>query len=545
MKTNFLSGIAMAFAAIMTVASCEENTPPKEVVFPEASEVEIAAGTDKDLTFTADADWTLTSDKTWCKFDDSGVETQTVSGTAGDVTVKVKVSGDGQDFDASDASLELTMDGKTQVVFTVTRPGIERFVKMYIKEGYGQNTTYTEAGKITITYDNGVASPEFGFVANFDWKVKSISDDGITFNEYAELTAGSANVAYDSEECEYGMLELSGALKTSVFGDRQIVISDLNGNNEFPFVIEYTGMGDAIELDGIGSGMSKGARFSADGFVMASEDPWSPPTVTEEKEFAFNVFAQENKYKTCVVEINENWYPEITESSWLTVNDTKDGNVKFTVTVNEGKEREAFFLVFPESQDLNTVKWEEYFDIEPGMDAFFKADNGFKVSQEGVAVAGGFTVQWSGSMEDVSDKLVPFSEYPNPMFEGMKPSEVGYSCSPDNNTYVYECTMAEAAGMLAFIPNGYPAGLLAHTLSREVDNMGVLPADFVLGQGMMYVNNDWMNTLNGVGIDLGFVGENDTNIMFMVDVFDSEEAMNLWRQAFASLFIVINPAPMQ
>lgn len=527
MKTNFWNTIA-AFAACLAIsAGCDPSEESSEITFPEAQTLEIAAGAEQTVGFTADADWRLISSSTWCKFNDNGVITQTISGKAGEASVTIAVSGDAQDFDSSEADIEMTMGGKSQVVFTVTRPGIERTVTMYLDNG---KEVPEEITSVELSYGNyGLNFTEIGFTANFRWKVKEMSE-GLTLSE--DLT-GEANEDISGDDFKTAILGLETKAQAYAFNDKKIVISDVEGKYEFPFTVTYAGMrDDVIEITGI-TGMNRGVSYTSDGFIYSRD---LDPVPTEETEFHFNVIAKDMKYKSCIVELDENDCPQISESSWIELKDDSEGNLSISVDKNTGNDRKAYLMCFPMSQDIDNIDWNLHFQ-----DGWFTSSFGFPVTQEGVRATAGFMVSWGLTNEDVSDKLVPFSDYP--IFDG-SPENNGYYGAPKNNTYVYEFTFDQIKGGLIVLPLGFPDDQFPMLTSKIVDNSGITTGKISIEHANV---GDMMAPKNGISVNNLSGLPSDSELQFAIYTYGSEEdlkaaEMNPMLEAYSALVLVIKPS---
>ena len=129
MKALNLKGISwiMVWAMmglVMLAAGCSDDDDAAEVTptFPELKEINIPANGTGNLSFDANMDWTLSSDASWCRFVDGEFVQTTMSGTAGQQTVRITVSDDDQNYENDDvAQITLRMGGQSQVICKVTR----------------------------------------------------------------------------------------------------------------------------------------------------------------------------------------------------------------------------------------------------------------------------------------------------------------------------------------------------------------------------------------------------------------------------------------
>jgi lipoprotein len=520
MKTKFMAMFAAVATSFAAMVSCTpEENKTKETVFPTIDDVTMEANTTKDITFTAEDDWTLVSDQSWCKFDDNGVQATTVSGTADEVKVTVSVSDEGLEFSSATATIDMTMGGKTQNVFTVTRLGKERVCELYY---LNDDDEIVKADEITITYNSRIAivnEVQVGFKANFPWKVKSVSE-GIAV-DYESWT-GEADKELTEWDMEY--VSVKDAALAAPF-EGKIVVSDLEGNNEFEFTVNYTGLGEN-DVKVVMEGMSfNGITFSNDGFLYSAD---REPVITDEKTYNVSVLTKDMQSKHLVVEIVD-YEAQVSTPDWLTVAHGENGQVSISVSENTGsKTRSVYVLFFPSSTNVDNVDLSEYFDED-----YFMGKNGFMVNQKGVAVTSGYKLVWA-SYEPFDGTLVPFSEYP--MFEGGKPSEMGFYQASEENTYVCELSASQLASLI-IAPVGYPG-----ESPVEFTKIGMIEAPEGFMEGSQYFEmGNWEQSYPAIMLDFSMLeGMAEEGLMFNVDTFLSEEDMNNWSaKSFASIVFVI------
>lgn len=101
-------------------SNSDEEVP--EITFPELKEINCAADQTALLSFSAPVNWEISSNAGWCKFKDGDFTQSSMSGKAGNQTVTIEISADGQGYDKEDvAQITMKMDGKSQVIYKVTR----------------------------------------------------------------------------------------------------------------------------------------------------------------------------------------------------------------------------------------------------------------------------------------------------------------------------------------------------------------------------------------------------------------------------------------
>lgn len=521
MKTKFMAMFAAVATSFAAMVSCTpEENKTKETVFPTIDDVTMEANTTKDITFTAEDDWTLVSDQSWCKFDDNGVQATTVSGTAGEVKVTVSVSDEGLEFSSATATIDMTMGGRAQNVFTVTRLGKERVCELYYES---DENGIVKADAVTIAYNGVNAMAEMikiGFKANFPWKVKSVSD-GIDL-DYEDWT-GETDEELSTYKMEY--VSVKDVALAAAF-DGEIVVSDREGNNEFKFVVKYIGMGDD-DVKLLTEGMSyDGITFSTDGFLYSAD---REPVITEETAYNFSVLSKNMQSQHLVVEVVD-YEPQVSDVDWLHVTHGENGQISVSVEENTGnRTRSVYVLFFTTATDLSKVELSECFE-----DGYFLGKNGFMVNQKGVTVSAGYKVMWA-SYSPFEGTLVPFSEYP--MFEGGKPSEMGFYQAPDENTYVCELS-ASQLGALIVAPVGYPGE--APVEFTKIGGGMEFPEGFMEGSQYYDMDNGW-TAYPAITFDFSMLeGMLEEPIMFNVDTFLSEEDMGNWNaKAFATIVFII------
>lgn len=522
MKTNwFKKGFALlAGMAAMTACSSDgDSDKPKAPEFPEKQTVEIAAGETQTLTFEADADWKLTVDKTWCRFMDGAVETAQLQGKAGNQTVNVVVKDLNQGFDAATAKIDLSMGTMTQTIFEITRPGMTRKVTMYEKNGFGSAATIDPIEKVSLTFDGRrTESKEIGFTANFDWKILSVT-------EGFEMESIAGQAGQTTDDAEFKMTAISVAADKVPFAmTGEIVISDFEGNNSVSFPIEYTGMGSEDILF-TPQNIMRGVDFSIDGHIKTNVG------VTDEKTRSFSVAVKDMKYKTVVVEFDEQDKPTVVENAWLTIQDDKQGNITLSAGENEDAPRTVYCYILPEALAAS-------YDYGKDMtDGWFESDYAFKVTQDGKSAIHGFAAYWGMNGIVPAENIIPFDQYPD--FAGSTPDNIGAYGSPADNTFVYVFKQSDVQGMFSFGPLGFPDSYYPHEdCFRPIPSYGEWSEweDDKFHAGQVYT--DYLGGyVNGISIDpenLKTVTEGMLICMF----YENAEQCTLWKACGALILIV-------
>lgn len=92
--------IACAMMCMFAFAGCSDDDEQEKIEnnIPELKEEIHTVGDEITISFTANADWILSSNASWCKFANGDFAETTMSGKAGEQTVKVKISDEGQDY---------------------------------------------------------------------------------------------------------------------------------------------------------------------------------------------------------------------------------------------------------------------------------------------------------------------------------------------------------------------------------------------------------------------------------------------------------------
>ncbi|MCD8275350.1 MAG: hypothetical protein LUC96_10280, partial [Alistipes sp.] len=247
MKTlNEMIGWAMAWTAMLalalTVGGCSDSDDDKggagDVAFPEKEMITVNAGEDQELTFSADAEWKLSSNVGWCRFVDGEFVETTISGKAGDQSVMIRVTDDNQSSEKDDvAEITMTMGGKSQVIYEITRPR-KGASSLIVKDENGQeinaeNPLLVKGGNITASVETMVtleiddASAQLGVLTDktSSWVIVTAqtgtNDYAISFND--DNTDGK-NPKYPISADEGGVVTFAAQKNGSVIAEVAIPI---------------------------------------------------------------------------------------------------------------------------------------------------------------------------------------------------------------------------------------------------------------------------------------------------------------------------------
>ncbi|MBO7300411.1 MAG: hypothetical protein J6U53_03270 [Tidjanibacter sp.] len=201
---NILWGAMLSVALL--VVGCET---PEEVItpnFPEPITATVMAGDKYEFTITPNTQWTLkipTEANTHFCFLKGASELYTLRGNAGEHKITVQIS-DNEEFDTNRVcAIEMTMEGETKVILTLTRSSKERTLAIYNCEFDTEEETFktetvdgdivwvyspTAAEKIDWVWCNEQWMQRILVDANFDWSLSANTPDWLLCN----ATSGKA-----------------------------------------------------------------------------------------------------------------------------------------------------------------------------------------------------------------------------------------------------------------------------------------------------------------------------------------------------------------
>ena len=445
MKTKWFLICAFALLTGISFASCSnDDDSPQVPEFPENEGISVNVNETKVLTFDANMEWKLTANKSWITFMDGdaeiGLSDQGAAGKNISRTIKIKDSNWG--FNDETDEIKLTMGGETEVIYTITRPGKAREVKMFEEKTFG--AAPEETSQINLVFQSERSSlTKIGFIANYDWMIEvpeEINLERQLTGSATELdgTPENANMAYISLKDEYITRAYSGTIK----------IKDQNGDFVKEFPIKYAGMGNEdLFFDTNRFNQYAGIEFTEDGFFIEQKGP--SQNVTTEKTASFAVKVKDDDFSYYLIQIDDQKKPEITTNAWAEVKEGKaKGEFEISVkgnSVNTSSPRLLYFLALPKALATGTPNLSEYF--ADGTLIPEKGDFVIKISQKGTIVAGGFTMKWGMETTPVADADVIKLD------AGMI-SMIGFG-APADNTYMYSFTDARMNGGLGVFPTGW------------------------------------------------------------------------------------------
>jgi hypothetical protein len=395
----FLRTLAVVLAAA-SFSSCSKEpgseTPKAE--FPEKSSIEVNAGDRNILYFNANRDWEIqVTGGQWFHIVDDNTATSGVRDKRGDagqnIQIRYYISDAAIDFDASTAVIELTMDGKTEEIFTITRAGEVRWVRMYISTNMG-DFEIKEDFVLDYTYNKRPPEESYtvSFLANFNWDIDI--PEGLMPS--VELLGGEANKTSAKVTYQWKPTSISEPFEGN------IVLSDDSGET-FEFPVKYSGMGETdrwFTPSNFGNSYPDKA-FNAAAYYLI---PGSDATPTEKSisgrvytagmEYDINVFMYVPD-DTSTPGVNELASADLNgkpESAWLHIVDN-EGMITISVDENTGEAREAWVDITPKG--LVKPDWND----KTAVNNFVKANaTSFKVTQRAVVipVVSGFYVKWDG-----------------------------------------------------------------------------------------------------------------------------------------------------
>lgn len=263
MKKNFLLLCGLLLGVCGFVAcSDDETTPAPEPTFPELVTKTAEAGKVIDLSFSANYDWTATiSEDTYTYFQLLSGETavNTLSGVAGEHTIKVQVSDDVVYENAPVAEVTLTMNGISQVIAKITYPTTARETAVYAPmlnqySGAFQGGAY--GGELLYSYNETAMTADD--VVAMQWGTERGNNDGedtffapvLVTTNFAYTLAGPAWMVA-AEEGAAGTTEyVIKADATQIPAESETATIDVLAGEEViaSFKVAITGADDYIKL---------------------------------------------------------------------------------------------------------------------------------------------------------------------------------------------------------------------------------------------------------------------------------------------------------
>lgn len=285
---NLLKALAIAAAAALALVGCKEpDEPILTPSFPEKIVANVAAGEVFEMTIEPNMKWTLkipTEVATYFKFIVGESERYTLNGEAGTHTIQIGVAANEEFDNVRVCKVEMTMDGKTEVVAELTRGSKERTLVIYPVEYDAEEMAFvtdsegnymyssTPCDKLEWKNVNDQWMLRFIVEANFKWSLGVDTPEWINANK----TSGNAGRTEIFLRTEQERLPLEDTTCNIEFCDS----SDRNGDgvvddSDILVVGSYTttikGCKDHFEVDFVAN-----ATFNAEGeFYEAGSDSYT------------------------------------------------------------------------------------------------------------------------------------------------------------------------------------------------------------------------------------------------------------------------------
>ena len=348
----FFISLLMAFA----VTACDDDDDNvATVTFPEKQTIGGAANETKSLTFDAAADWTLTSSSTWCYFITEeapaaeGIKEYSIAGKAGQQTVQIGISNEGQDYDhATVASIIIRMNGQESVLAEVTRNAAGRTFKLY-KKGEGDAWVEVSAEEgIEAGYDNFI---QYKAEANFRFAATNRP-------EWLSIEGGSI-VGTANKEVLFGIKVIENRPDFSKYAQKgNLNFQDEEGKSVFTYAVDYKGMNpEAMSYEGPKQWNWTVAKDGKTYYQTSSGISGTEETISEYRKFVeFTITAKDDEFEPIFVEEYQesdmtmyrlSVYPE-DNVNWMHVTKYENGKVRVTVDESE-EERTGYVFVFPKA----------------------------------------------------------------------------------------------------------------------------------------------------------------------------------------------------
>lgn len=212
MRTLNLKGMswimALAMMFIVSFTSCsddkEEGNGGGKIEFPTLQEVTVSTDGTLNISFKANVDWKLTSTAGWCKFVNGDFTETTIGGKAGEQTITAKILGDGQKYDNDDiAEIKLSMGGKEEVIYKITRPKKE-FKGLTIKDEAGN--VYNAENPIVIKgngiEDNDIVYTPIVATTESNFEVGILPENNPSWITVASTEAGKFTMTFKKDNKE-------------------------------------------------------------------------------------------------------------------------------------------------------------------------------------------------------------------------------------------------------------------------------------------------------------------------------------------------------
>lgn len=334
---KLFAGICMFVSALAFLSACsDDDNGAVAPVFPDkVEELSLTtAGETAEFSFTANTDWTLTSSKLWCKFVSEGENMVMLYGPAGEQNVKVIVTDDIWDFEASTAEISLNMGDESKVIAKITRGAKGLVVNGYDDEHpLNISYAYSQDGiKATITMD-----------ANFDWE---LTENGVPEWLTVEDLPLKGFAGRSSEITFVVKNDAKVSAQTGVISFNQIGTDELRS-----FPVNYAGMGDRdIEISLDGSVWNWTVSQKGDQYWQGSI---TEGVEADKKNFPLElkIAAKDNGYHIIRLVSDEKGLKELgqgTGNEFFFVDDDSKGNISILeFKENTSAAREGYIMAFP------------------------------------------------------------------------------------------------------------------------------------------------------------------------------------------------------
>lgn len=219
MKKNYFLLMCSLFLSVALVAtSCsDEDTPAPEPSFPEKTTQTVVAGETIELSFIANYDWTATiSEETYTYFQllNGETKTNTLTGKAGEQTIRVAVADVPVYEDAPVATVTLEMNGQKQVIAELQYPLSQRQLTFYapVESPYGGYKGGAYGGEYAYAYEE--AAMASGTMLKMEYGVERGNAEEAPENTFFVPVKIEADFEYTLVGPEWMMAAAAGEIGT-------------------------------------------------------------------------------------------------------------------------------------------------------------------------------------------------------------------------------------------------------------------------------------------------------------------------------------------